>query len=87
MQKDDEEDEEPGEEGETGEGDEGTGGESRTFNTFTWLLLINRVSDRTKINWNDVWDLNVYTFFNYLQFDVEYRKREEAEIAKWKTTH
>lgn len=50
-------------------------------------MLINRVSDRTKISWKDIWDLNIYEFFNYLQFDLEYKKLEERELAKWKATH
>lgn len=50
-------------------------------------MLINRVSDRTKISWKDIWDLNIYEFFNYLQFDLEYKKMEERELAKWKATH
>lgn len=49
--------------------------------------MINRVSERTKMVWTDIWDLNIYEFFNYLQFDVEYRKMEEREMQKWKATH
>lgn len=49
--------------------------------------MINRVSERTKMVWTDIWDLNIYEFFNYLQFDVEYRKMEEREMQKWKQTH
>lgn len=49
--------------------------------------MINRVSDRTKMSWDKVWDLGVFEFFNYLQFDLEYRKMEERELQRWKQTH
>ena len=49
--------------------------------------MINKVSDRTKITWKDIWDMNIYEFFNYLQFDLEYKKLEERELERWKATH
>ena len=41
----------------------------------------------TKYDWGKVWDMNVYEFFNYLQFDIEYSKWEKRELDKWKATH
>ena len=87
MRKVDQEDEESGDEegveGE-GEGDKKADGE---FNMFGWLQMINRVSDRTKLDWNQVWEMNVYLFFNYLSFDIEYKKMEERELMRWKQQH
>lgn len=45
------------------------------------------MSDRTKMPWNMIWDLNIYEFFNYLSFDIEYRRLEERELERWKSTH
>ena len=87
MQKTGEEDQESGDDGEVREDGEGTTTETGQFNTFNWLYQIKKVSDLTKYDWGKVWDMNVYKFFNYLQFDMEYRKMEERELAKWKTTH
>ena len=87
MQETGEEDQGSGDDGETGEDREGSTTETGQFNAFNWLLLINRVSDRTKLNWTEIWDMNVYLFLNYLQFDIEYRKWEERELSKWKTIH
>ena len=87
MQKTGEEDQESGDDGEVGEDGEGTTTETGQFNTFNWLYQIKKVSDLTKYDWGKVWDMNIYEFFNYLQFDMEYRKMEERELAKWKTTH
>ena len=87
MQKTGEEDQESGDDGEVGEDGEGTTTETGQFNTFNWLYQIKKVSDLTKYDWGEIWNMNVYEFFNYLQFDMEYRKMEERELAKWKTTH
>ena len=87
MQKTGEEDQESGDDGEVREDGEGTTTETGQFNTFNWLYQIKKVSDLTKYDWGKIWDMNVYEFFNYLQFDMEYRKMEERELAKWKTTH
>ena len=87
MQKTGEEDQESGDDGEVGEDGEGGTTETGQFNTFNWLYQIKKVSDLTKYDWGEIWNMNVYEFFNYLQFDMEYRKMEERELAKWKTTH
>lgn len=87
MQTTDEEDKESGDDGETDTDRESGETEVGGFNAFNWLCLINRVSERTKLDWEKIWELNVYTFMNYLQFDVQYRQMEEREIQRWKQTH
>ena len=87
MQTSNEEDEGQGNDGETGEDREGSTTETGQFNTFNWLYQIKKVSDLTKYDWGKVWDMNIYEFLNYLQFDMEYRKWEERELSKWKTIH
>lgn len=39
------------------------------------------------MKWPEIWDMNIYEFFNYLQFDIEYKKMEEREIEKWRNNH
>ena len=87
MQETGEEDQESGDDGETGKDTEGSTTETEQFNMFNWLYQIKKVSDLTKIDWNGIWVMEVYEFFNYLQFDMEYRKMEERELSKWKATH
>ena len=87
MQKTGEEDQGSGDDGEVQEDREGSATETGQFNTFNWLFQIKKVSDLTKIDWNGIWVMEVYEFFNYLQFDMEYRKMEERELSKWKATH
>ena len=86
MQKAGEEDEGQGDDGESGEDREGDT-EVGQFNTFNWLYQIKKVSDLTKYDWGQVWDMNIYLFLNYLQFDNEYNKWERRELDRWKTTH
>lgn len=49
--------------------------------------MIKAVSDLTKLDWEKIWDMNVYLFFNYLSFYVENNKYEEAQIRQWKAQH
>ena len=49
--------------------------------------MIKRVSDLTHLDWDRVWDMNVYLFFNYLLFDIENQKFEERGAQQWKATH
>lgn len=87
MQASGEEDQESGDDGEVGEDGEGSTTETGQFNTFNWLYQIKKVSDLTKYDWGKVWDMQIFEFLNYLQFDMEYRKMEERELSKWKATH
>ena len=87
MQASGEEDEESGDDRETGKDGEGSTTETGQFNTFNWLYHIKKVSDLTKYDWGKVWDMNIYEFLNYLQFDIEYNKWERRELERWKATH
>lgn len=49
--------------------------------------MIKKVSDLTHLDWDRVWEMNVYQFFNYLSFEIEYRKNEEKEMQKWRMNH
>lgn len=52
-----------------------------------WLTLIDSVSDLTKINWNDIWKLNIYDFFNYYVYAKEKNERQLQKIQKLKNGH
>jgi len=54
---------------------------------FVWLSIVKRVSDMTKFDWEKVFNLNVYEFFNYLSFCISYSRKEEEELKKWRETH
>lgn len=46
-----------------------------------WLSLIKEVSDISKLNWAQCWDLTIYEFFNYVSFCREYN-RKQYEMQK-----
>ena len=48
---------------------------------------MKRVSDLTKVDWIRIWDMNIYEFLNYCNFDIEYKKEEERAINDWKRSH
>ena len=85
MQEKNQEDEEEGREGDDDGAGKDYGEEDTGFNTFSWLMMVNKVSNRTKLDWNKVWDMNIYEFFNILKFDIEYSKWETKEANIWKT--
>ena len=87
MQETGEEDQESGDDGETGKDTEGGTTETGQFNMFNWMYQIKKVSDLTKYDWGKVWDMDIYEFLNYLQFDMEYRKWEERELKMWRERH
>lgn len=49
--------------------------------------MMKRVGDLTHISWDELWNLGIFEFFNYLSFDIAYQKRMEDSIRQWKTTH
>ena len=87
------EDEEPVEEGEEGgENDGGTDGEDKEYNPTVnlrkWLECIDAVSEITRLNWSQVFDITALEFFAYIAYyNYKMRKKEAADkaaIAKFK---
>lgn len=54
---------------------------------FNWLCVVKKVSDLTKLNWSEVFDMNICEFLNYATFCVEYQYMEEQQIKSWKLNH
>ena len=52
-----------------------------------WLRMIERVSDLTKINWSDIYEMCILEFFNYLAYAVSEDKRKEEQIKAWQKKH
>ena len=59
-------------------------GSGTNASIFGWLSLIDCVSETTRLNWNEVWKMGVYEFFNYVTYYNEKMRRREEEIKKWK---
>lgn len=50
---------------------------------FLWLSLVKEFSDMTKERWEDVWTIDMPTFFNIISFSREFSKRQQEEMRKW----
>lgn len=49
--------------------------------------MLKRVSDLTRLDFDKCWELGVFEFFNYLAFDVSYRREEEKQLEQWRKSH
>lgn len=50
-------------------------------------MLVETVSNITKEKWSDVYEMNVYTFFNIVSFAKEKNNREKKAMEDWKRKH
>lgn len=61
------------------------GGNEETY--FSWLALVESVSDLTKDKWDDVFTKNIYEFFNLLAYLKHRNQKQKEMIDKWKRSH
>lgn len=52
------------------------------FNQY--LSLIDEVSELTRLDYNQVWKMNIGEFFTYVNFSRWKSKRKADAIARWK---
>ena len=79
--------EESSEENGDGEKSEPANEEPKDFNLFSFLCLIKRYLDITNEKWKEVYDVNIYNFFNIVSFSIELDKKQEEDLRKWKNSH
>ena len=80
-----EDDEEQGNERE----DDRSGEESVTDAEFifSWMHLIDEVSELTHEPWSKVWEMHIYEFFNTVCYGRWKSKRIKEAQERWKRTH
>lgn len=64
-----------------------TENESNVTSSFQWFSLVDGVSETTRLNWNEVWMMNIYEFFNIVSYRNEKFERQKEQINKWKQKH
>lgn len=79
--------EESEEEDENGGGDTDRGGNSEFGEKWAWISLIDLVSETTRCRWDDVWEMNVYEFFNYVAYAKDKAAEKERQIKEWQKKH
>lgn len=66
----------------TKESREKSDGTNQTSQLYGWLVLLQSVSDVTKLNFTQCWELDLYTFMNYAAFSKEYNRRYLEALKK-----
>ena len=66
------------------EGEGEPNGNKESNPTYAWLSLIRIVSDLTHIAWDKVWDMGIGEFFQYVSYSMEYNKRQEEMMNRYK---
>lgn len=69
--------------------DEGTEGEDSSVpdaysRKWGWLAMVSTVSETTRLNWNQVFELTVIEFLNIASFAKDTAEREKQQIEQWK---
>ena len=60
-------------------------GDGREY--FSWITLVDNVSELTRERWEDVFKKNVYEFFNLLSYIQYKNKKMKENIERWKRSH
>ena len=81
TEEDEEEDEESGGDKEDGESN------SEFTAKWGWFALVNRVSDTTKETWNNVFHMDITSFFNIVCFSNDKAEFEKQQLDRWKKNH
>jgi len=79
------EDTEDGEEGET------DGGPAEGIDKFAenwgYVRFVDRVSELTRKTWDEVFEMNVYEFFNIIAYAKDKAVAEKESIKAWEKKH
>lgn len=70
-------------------GEGGTDGEpeGQGYSAFVYYSLVDTVSETLREPWSEVWEKNIYEFFNIIAYTKDKRAREKAEMEKWQKSH
>ena len=84
YEEDDEEDEEQGGERKDGNGNQ-RNGEGQGFNEkWNWVYLVDCVSETCRCSWDEVFNKNIYEFFNILSYRKDKKAEEKRQIEMYK---
>lgn len=84
YEEDDEERKEQGTEDEDGTGNNGTE-ESEGFGSkWKWVFLVDCISEITRSSWDNVYAMNIYTFFNLLSYRQDKKEEEKRQLELYK---
>ena len=88
TEDDEMDDEEEGGEGEDSDGDSTTAGFISEYSRqWGWLNMVKEVSDITRYNWDQVWEMNIRAFLGLVCFARDYNKLDMERAQGWQKIH
>ena len=67
------------------EGGDGPGDAPSGFAAkWTWLILVDEVSETTRLTWHEVFEMEVGEFLNIACYGRDKREYEHEQLEKWK---
>ena len=84
MDDEADDEEESAEEGDT-EQDRGT--DQGVAQWQLWVGCVDAVSETCRCSFNEVWEMPVIEFLNYLCYRKDKMEREKRQMEKWRRTH
>lgn len=54
---------------------------------WNWICWIDRVSEVTRLNWHQVYDMQIQEFLNIICYLLDKGKEEKRQIDLWKAKH
>ena len=83
----DEENEDQGREGENKEYGSKDYGTNKPSQEYIWFTYVDTVAETTHLPWKEVFDMNIYEFFNTYHFAIQRWQRQKREMEKWRKSH
>lgn len=54
---------------------------------WNWVCWIDRVSEVTRLNWHQVYDMYIQEFLNIICYLIDKGNEEKRQIEEWKRRH
>ena len=59
----------------------------RGDNAFSWIGLVDVVSETLRISWHEVYHISVIEFLNVAAYRKEKNRKEKEALERWQKTH
>ena len=69
------------------DGEEGLDRDSGKNQAFSWMGLVDLVSETLRINWHEVYLISVVEFLNVAAYRKEKNRKEKEALEKWKKSN
>lgn len=70
-----------------GGGEKDVDGDSGGDQGYSWMALVDIVSETLRIGWHEVYDISVIEFLNIAAYRKEKARKEQEALKKWKVSN